>query len=101
VSPIGRIYRFQRLSFGLMTPPHSIDFHPATPIDPSIEISSKRSSNSSDTMEALEPVSSESRFLNDTELKAEIDTGNVSDQWFSFKKLWTYAGPGGIIFNVG
>ncbi|KAH8549062.1 natural resistance-associated macrophage protein-domain-containing protein [Umbelopsis sp. PMI_123] len=44
-------------------------------------------------MEELEPVSSESRFLNDTELKAEIDTGNVSEQWFSFKKLWTYAGP--------
>ncbi|KAI8576749.1 hypothetical protein K450DRAFT_255393 [Umbelopsis ramanniana AG] len=77
-----------------MTPPHLKDLHLTTTIDPSTEISSKRPSISSDTMEESELATSESRFLNDTELKAEIDTGDVSDQWFSFKKLWTYAGPG-------
>ncbi|KAI8381421.1 natural resistance-associated macrophage protein-domain-containing protein [Radiomyces spectabilis] len=30
----------------------------------------------------------------DLEIKPEIDTGDVSDACFSFKKLWKYAGPG-------
>ncbi|CAO3695290.1 unnamed protein product [Umbelopsis ramanniana] len=77
-----------------MTPPHLKDLHLTTTIDPFTEISSKRPSISSDTMPETEIVASDSRFLNDTELKAEVDTGDVSDQWFSFKKLWAYAGPG-------
>jgi hypothetical protein len=77
-----------------MTPPHLKDLHLTTTIDPFTEISSKRPSISSDTMPEAEIVASDSRFLNDTELKAEVDTGDVSDQWFSFKKLWAYAGPG-------
>ncbi|KAG2185660.1 hypothetical protein INT44_002453 [Umbelopsis vinacea] len=77
-----------------MTPPHLKDLHLTTTIDPTAELSPKRPSISSDTMQETGMVASDSRFLNDTELKAEVDTGDVSDQWFSFKKLWMYAGPG-------
>jgi hypothetical protein len=84
-----------------MTPPHLKDLHLTTTIDPITEISSKRPSISSDIMQESEIVTSDSRFLNDTELKAEVDTGDVSDQWFSFKKLWTYAGPGELTASFG
>ena len=30
----------------------------------------------------------------DLEIKPEIDTGEVSDSCFSFRKLWKYTGPG-------
>ncbi|KAI8990991.1 natural resistance-associated macrophage protein-domain-containing protein [Mycotypha africana] len=32
-------------------------------------------------------------FGEDLDIKPEIDTGQVSDSWFSFKKLWKYTGP--------
>ncbi|KAG2223121.1 hypothetical protein INT45_005677 [Circinella minor] len=33
----------------------------------------------------------------DLEIKPEIDTGEVSDSCFSFKKLWKYTGPGWLM----
>jgi hypothetical protein len=33
-------------------------------------------------------------FGDDLEIKPEVDTGRVSESCFSFKKLWTYMGPG-------
>jgi hypothetical protein len=33
-------------------------------------------------------------FMEELEIKPEVDTGAVSDEWFSFKKLWKYTGPG-------
>ncbi|KAI9023101.1 natural resistance-associated macrophage protein-domain-containing protein [Phycomyces nitens] len=33
-------------------------------------------------------------FFCDLDIKPEVDTGTVTDEWFSFKKLWKYAGPG-------
>ncbi|KAF7729633.1 hypothetical protein EC973_004006 [Apophysomyces ossiformis] len=38
-------------------------------------------------------------FLNDLDIKPEIDTGKVSQSCFSFKKLWKYTGPG-LIFQL-
>lgn len=39
---------------------------------------------------------------NDLEFKPEIDTGDVSDSCFSFRKLWKYTGPGktDVEFNI-
>lgn len=36
-------------------------------------------------------------FGDDLEIKPEIDTGNVSESCFSFKKLWKYMGPGWLM----
>jgi hypothetical protein len=35
-------------------------------------------------------------FGEDLDIKPEVDTGKVSESYFSFKKLWTYLGPGWI-----
>ncbi|KAI7870444.1 hypothetical protein BDF14DRAFT_93958 [Spinellus fusiger] len=33
-------------------------------------------------------------FFGDMDIKPEISTGPVTDEWFSFRKLWKYTGPG-------
>ncbi|KAI9274443.1 hypothetical protein BDA99DRAFT_497490 [Phascolomyces articulosus] len=33
----------------------------------------------------------------DLEIKPEIDTGDVSNSCFSFRKLWKYTGPGWLM----
>lgn len=35
-------------------------------------------------------------FGDDLDIKPEIDTGRVSESFFSFKKLWKYMGPGKV-----
>ncbi|KAI8884102.1 Nramp-domain-containing protein [Backusella circina FSU 941] len=35
--------------------------------------------------------------MEELEIKPEVDTGAVSDEWFSFKKLWKYTGPGWLM----
>ncbi|CDH49004.1 natural resistance-associated macrophageprotein [Lichtheimia corymbifera JMRC:FSU:9682] len=54
--------------------------------------------------EATEPGSTGSgdnvrrrQTTNDLEFKPEIDTGDVSDSCFSFRKLWKYTGPGWLM----
>lgn len=79
-----------------MTPPHFIDSNSAaaTSLIPSPEITPKQSTSSDDAIDTTPDATSQRHLLNDIDMKAEIDTGEVSEQWFSFKKLWTYAGPG-------
>ncbi|KAJ2956837.1 hypothetical protein NQZ79_g7362 [Umbelopsis isabellina] len=77
-----------------MTPPHIEEGNMGTSFLRSPEVSPKLSHRTSDSIDLAPDAPESSRFLNDTDLKAEIDTGDVSEQWFSFKKLWAYAGPG-------
>jgi hypothetical protein len=79
-----------------MTPPHIEELNMGTSFVRSPELSPKLSHRTSDSIDLAPDASSSNRFLNDTDLKAEIDTGVVSEQYFSFKKLWTYAGPGKV-----
>lgn len=80
-----------------MTPPHIEEVNMGTSFIRSPEVNPKLPQRTSDSIDLALPDAPEaSRFLNDTDLKAEIDTGDVSEQWFSFKKLWAYAGPGKV-----
>lgn len=42
--------------------------------------------------------SSNALFGEELDIKPEIDTGQVSEAFFSFKKLWKYMGPGNILY---
>ncbi|KAG2183752.1 hypothetical protein INT43_006763 [Umbelopsis isabellina] len=83
-----------------MTPPHTEEVNMGTSFLRSPELSPKLLHRTSDSIDLAPDAPETSRFLNDTDLKAEIDTGDVSEQWFSFKKLWAYAGPESAFYLV-
>lgn len=44
-----------------------------------------------------EASGSNALFGEELDIKPEIDTGQVSEAYFSFKKLWKYMGPGNTL----
>lgn len=60
--------------------------------------STHSSSDNSNSSSSSSGSSGGSRlFGDDLDIKPEIDTGRVSESFFSFKKLWKYMGPGWLM----